>query len=116
MKNYPLEKYRFYQHGNRIIAVSTYGGKTVRGVAICHPDDTFDIELGKRLAAARCNEKVAMKRYARATKQLETAMAEYAHADEHMHKMSDYRNDSFVAMNEASQAVDTLVAQVRSAS
>lgn len=116
MKNYPLEKYRFYQNGNKVIAVSTYGGKTVRGVAICHPDDTFNFELGKRLAAARCNEKIAIKRYARANKCLDEAIAEYEQANVHMHKMSDYRNDSFIAMNEASQAVDALVAKVRSAS
>ena len=113
MKNYPLEKYRFYQNGNKIIAVSTYGGKTVRGVAICHPEDNFNIELGKKLAAARCNEKVAIKRYARANTCLEKAIAESEKATEHMHKMADYRNDSFVAMNEASQAVDALIAQVR---
>ena len=66
MKNFPLEKYRYYIAGNKIIAVSTYAGRTVRGVAICHPQDSFDIEAGKKLAAARCNQKVADKRYERA--------------------------------------------------
>ena len=113
MKNYPLEKYRFYQNGNRIIAVSTYGGRTVRGVAICHPDDKFNMDLGKRLAAARCNEKVAAKRYARATKRYKDAEEAYRVASEQIDRMSDYRNDAFVAMNEASQAVDVLVAEVR---
>ena len=37
MSNFPLEKYRYYVDGNRVIAVSTYCGKTVRGVAVCHP-------------------------------------------------------------------------------
>ena len=113
MKNYPLEKYRFYQNGNRIIAVSTYGGRTVRGVAICHPDDKFDMDLGKRLAAARCNEKVAAKRYARATQKYKVAEDAYRVASEEVDRMSDYRNDAFIAMNEASQAVDALVAEVR---
>ena len=113
MKDYPLEKYRFYQNGNRIIAVSTYGGRTVRGVAICHPDDKFDMDLGKRLAAARCNEKVAAKRYARATKRYKDAEDAYRVASENVDRMSDYRNDAFIAMNEASQAVDALVAEVR---
>ena len=113
MKNYPLEKYRFYQNGNRIIAVSTYGGRTVRGVAICHPDDKFDMDLGKRLAAARCNEKVAAKRYARATQCYKAAEDAYRVASENIDRMGDYRNDAFVAMNEASQAVDALVAEVR---
>ena len=113
MKNYPLEKYRYYFNGNRVIAVSTYGGKTVRGVAICHPEDSFNVELGKRLAAARCNEKIAIKRYARANRRLDEALKDVEKATEHMHNMADYRNDAFVAMNEASQAVDTLMSEVR---
>ena len=113
MKNYPLEKYRFYQAGNKIVAVSTYGGRTVRGVAICHPDDKFDMNLGKQLAAARCNEKVAAKRYARATQRYKAAEVAYREASEEIDRMSDYRNDAFIAMNEASQAVDALVAEVR---
>lgn len=28
---YPIEKYKFYTNGSRVIAVSTYAGKTVRG-------------------------------------------------------------------------------------
>ena len=54
--------YRYFIAGNKVIAVSTYAGKTVRGIAICSPEDKFDIEFGKKLAAARCNEKVAEKR------------------------------------------------------
>ena len=113
MKDFPLEKYRFYQAGNKIIAVSRYANKTVRGVAVCHPDDKFDIELGKRLAAARCNEKVAAKRYARATQCYKDAEVVYREASERIDNMSDYRNDAFIAMNEASQAVDTLIAHMR---
>lgn len=43
---YPIEKYRYYTNGQRVIAVSTYAGKTVRGVAACDPNDTFS--MGKR--------------------------------------------------------------------
>ena len=60
MKSYPIDKYRFYDAGNKIIAVSTYAGKQVRGVAICHPDDKFDIETGKKIAAARCNFRISV--------------------------------------------------------
>ena len=69
---YPIEKYKFYQTKTadgfqKIIAVATYAGKTVRGVAICDPKDTFDPDFGKKLAAARCEAKVALKRLNRAT-------------------------------------------------
>ena len=46
---YPIEKYKFYTNGSRVIAVSTYAGKTVRGVAVCHAGDTFSLEKGKKL-------------------------------------------------------------------
>lgn len=47
---YPIEKYKFYTNGSRVIAVSTYAGKTVRGVAVCHAGDAFSLEKGKKLA------------------------------------------------------------------
>lgn len=112
MKNFPLEKYRFYEAGNKIIAVSTYGGKIVRGVSICHPEDTFNKETGKRLAAARCNEKVAAKRYARAQAKYIEALNERDAAIRHLDEMKEYMNDSFVAMNEAAQACDNLIKEI----
>lgn len=111
--NYPLEKYHFYQNGNKIIAVSTYAGKTVRGVATCHPDDHFDIEMGKKIAAARCNQKVAMKRYANAQKRANQAREALAKAENKVKDMYEYLNDSYLAANEAAQHIDALMNEVR---
>ena len=111
--SYPLSKYRFYTNGNRIIAVSTYAGKTVRGVAICHPDDNFDLETGKRLAAARCNEKIAAKRLDRASKKAMRAGLDVETAKQHLAKMQDYYNDAFVAYNTAAQEHDALIASLK---
>ena len=111
--NYPLEKYRFYIAGRKIIAVSSYAGKTVRGCSICHPDDNFDLETGKRIAAARCNEKVAAKRLNRASqKSIEATMAVEA-AKKHQADMNEYYNDAFVAYNMAAQEYDKLIASLR---
>lgn len=46
---YPIEKYRYYTNGRRVIAVSTYAGKTVRGVATCDPGDEFSMERVRHL-------------------------------------------------------------------
>lgn len=108
MHNYPLEKYHFYQHGNRIIAVSTYAGRTVRGVAVCSADDQFDVQRGKELAAARCNQKIAQKRVARAYKRLNEAANEVAVAMHHRDKMDTYYEDAIVAFDEASRAIESL--------
>jgi hypothetical protein len=59
---FPIEKYKFITTGNKIIALSTFAGKTVRGTAKCDPRDEYVLADGKALAAARCNAKVASKR------------------------------------------------------
>lgn len=61
-------KYKYVVMPTKVIALSTYAGRTVRGIAKCHPNDNFDEEYGKKLAAARCNAKIAEKRYVRAHK------------------------------------------------
>ena len=107
--NFPLEKYRFYTNGNRVIAVSTYCGKTVRGVAVCHPDDNFDIEIGKRIAAARCNEKIAEKRLARASNKASEAELDVMRAQQHQKEMQAYYNDAYIAYNDAAREHDMLI-------
>ena len=108
MHNYPLEKYHFYFHGNRVIAASTYAGRTVRGIAVCAEGDEYDIEKGKKLAAARCNLRIAQKRVARAKKRWEEANAAITTAVNHRDKMNTYYDDSVVAFDEAMRAVESL--------
>ena len=112
MFNYPIEKYKFYSTTNKVVAVSTYQGRTVRGVATCDPKDTFDIEKGKMLAAARCNQKIAMKRRDRADRELRKAVAAYDKAQKHMYKMNDYYEDSRQAVKNATSTVDQLLADM----
>ena len=57
-----MSQYRFYDNGSKVVAVSSYAGRPVRGVAKCDPRDSFDIEKGRALAEARCDVKVAQKR------------------------------------------------------
>lgn len=91
---YPIEKYRYYTNGRRVIAVSTYAGKTVRGVATCDPSDEFSMERGKALAAARCALKIAGKRYDRATRKTKEANEACHVAERHLEKMCEYLTDS----------------------
>ena len=98
---YSLDKYRFYQAGNKVIAVSTYAGKAVRGVAKADPSDEFDFEKGKKLAAARCNLKIAKKRAKRAFCKVSQAYSDYVEGANWYNKMVDYYNDSNDAVEEA---------------
>ena len=44
---YSLDRYNYYTTQNKVIAVSTYAGRTVKGIAKCDPRDTFSIDSGK---------------------------------------------------------------------
>ena len=107
--SFPLEKYRYYVNGNKVIAVSTYCGKTVRGVAVCHPDDEFNLELGKRIAAARCNERVAEKRLYRASDKAMQAGLDVLKAQQHQKDMQAYYIDAYEACEAAKNEYDELI-------
>lgn len=46
----------------QVVVAAKYRGKSVRAVAKCNPNDTFDLAFGERLATLRCKEKVAAKK------------------------------------------------------
>ena len=63
-----FNRYKYYNYTDSngkqvVVAVSKHAGQTVKGYAVCAPTDTFDLEVGKKLAAARCNQKVLTKKY-----------------------------------------------------
>ena len=93
---YPLDKYKFVIYGNKVIAISSYAGKTVRGVAKCHPSDAYDVETGKMIAALRCNQKIAAKRVARARDRLDEARRVLQHANNHYTDMLEYYQKAVV--------------------
>ena len=110
MKTLDMTKYSFYTDGKtKVVAVSTYAGKVVRGVAKCDVNDTFSLEKGKELAAARCNEKVANKRFARAQNLYTDIFLEYPKLVERFTKALNYRNDSEIALQEARNHVAAIL-------
>ena len=104
--NIDLTKYTFVTHIRKdgrveVIAISTFAGKPVRGKAICAEGDTFDEGKGKLLAAARCNAKIAAKRYNRAKHKIVEAEKAVADATKFYDAMRHYRDDSYHAMIQA---------------
>lgn len=95
MSTYPISKYKFVcTDSGKIIALTTFAGQTVRGVAICAPNDTYDEEFGKRLAAARANLRVARKRQQRAEAKHAEAVEQLCKAHKHKIKMIRYLEDA----------------------
>jgi hypothetical protein len=99
-----MGKYKFYNDGkNKIVAVSTYAGRTVRGVAKCDPRDEFDASKGEDLAMARCAEKIALKRTKRAAHELQKALDSEKAAKRRVEKMKEYLSDSTAAWVKATE-------------
>ena len=100
---YPIEKYQFkvYEHTNEdgskssvVIALSTYEGKVVKGIAKCIASDPFDLETGKRLAAARCDFKVCSKRKKKAEQKRHEVALRLEELTQYYVKMSNYYDDA----------------------
>ena len=76
MKNKRFEpKIKYYtRKDGAIVAVSSYAGQTIRGVAKCHPKDVWSQAKGERLARLRCKVKIAEKRYKNVEAQMQRAI------------------------------------------
>lgn len=95
---YSLDKYKYFTYFDKsgkktVSAVSTYAGRTVKGYAKCDPRDNFNEENGRKLAAARCNAKVADKRLKRAEKKMGEALRQLDAAEAYYKRMRTYFND-----------------------
>ena len=99
------------QHPTKVIALSTYAGKNVRGIAKCSPNDEFDLDVGCTLAQLRCDEKIASKRVDRAKMKVAQARAEYEKASKFLSEMEAYYCRS---LDEYNTAVDNLHNYVKS--
>lgn len=85
-----MYNYKFYYSDNKTIAVSSYAGKAVRGIAKCASSDEYDKALGEKLAAARCNARITKKREERAKAKYYAAKEQLAQAQKHFDDMVDY--------------------------
>ena len=104
--------YRVYETPTQVIAVSSFAGKTVRGVAKCNPADSFDSEKGAALASARCGVKIAEKRVKRAYNKVDEAKAAVEAAMEHLAEMLRYQADSEAKLNVAQFELETTLSWI----
>ena len=90
-----MARYQTYLAGEKkIVVVSRYAGKVVRGVAKCSPGDTYDVEKGEKLARLRCDEKIAEKRVARSQAAYVEAVANLMAAQKRVNDMKQYMDDA----------------------
>lgn len=110
---YPLEKYQYFTDGkSKVYAVSSYAGRTIRGMASLNPEDTFDLEKGKKLAALRCAVKIADKRIKRADSKLYAAEVMAAQAENHLEDMQAYFKNALLEKFEIESAMEALLKEM----
>ena len=108
-KNF-VPKYRYYTNGeNVVVAVASYKGRTIRGVAKCSEQDEFDLETGKKLAAARCAMKIAKKRVKYAKREEEHWQRMIAFETECLTKAEDRYSDAIEIEKQAKHTYEELI-------
>lgn len=90
---------------NKVICVSSYAGKNVKGYAKCSDSDVFDLEKGKKIAQARVDVKIADKKCKRAQQKFADANVAFGDAATKLDKMRSYVLDS---LNELEAAKNNL--------
>lgn len=112
-----MEKKNYYKtytdaKNRTVIAVCRYAGHSVKGIAKCAPEDTFDIETGKKLAIARCEWKVAKLKLQNASKKYLEAAKAADEASLRYSKMKDYYMDSVDQLDEAGAAIQKILKEI----
>lgn len=98
---------------NTVIAISSYAGKPVKGVAKCDPNDNFSYDYGRKLAKARCDVKISKKRYKNANSKVRAAHKALVAAREYYNRMVDYEMDSFRAVNAAKENLANILSEAK---
>ena len=104
-------KFQFFKDikNRKIIAVHWYGGKPIKASAVCNPDDTFDEEMGEKLAAARCKKKVARAKKRTAARKFVEAADALERAARRYEKMRQYYMDTVDLEDEADTEIADLL-------
>ncbi len=96
-----MPRYRFIEADNKVICISTFAKRPVKGIAKCSPNDNFDFEIGKKLAQLRCDLKIADKRANRAAEKYLEATELLMDANKYFTDMKQYYFDSESQYNKA---------------
>jgi hypothetical protein len=94
--NAHTNRYRIYrdEETGKTVAVASFAGRAVRGIAKFNPNDTFDPAIGEQLAILRCAQKINVKRVVNAERKLADAKKALEDAQKHYEYMEQYLRDA----------------------
>lgn len=117
---------KFYEYFDKkkgckaIKAVTTYGGKSVVAYSFTHPNDAYDVELGKAIAKKRLEIKIAHKRVSSMKHRAENYAlaivaykAEIKRMDKEMHRALALVGDRLVDANTYEKELEALLSTVQ---
>jgi hypothetical protein len=113
-ENPMYNKYQYHQFTDDkgrqvIVAISHYAGHVVKGYAKCSAEDSFDLELGKKIAAARCNKKVLNKKMKHSEQKAKEYAAIAAIASKNADISAQMLQDSIAAYDEANKYLEDIM-------
>lgn len=104
-------KYKFYTNDKKVIAVSTYAKKNVRGVAVCSKDDNFDADFGMKLAKIRCDRKINEKRLKHLNKKVKDVNTIIDYFISERNKMISIINETYDTITNLNQEEHNLLGE-----
>ncbi len=100
-------KYQFYynEDKNSVVCTTVYKGQTIRAIAKCDPEDTFNLEVGKKIAYLRCKQKFARKKLIHAGAVYRDSFSKYERSKRNLDKAAEFVSDSVHQLKEANEAL-----------
>jgi hypothetical protein len=104
-----MYRYKIYKSDSKVVAVGSFAGKPVKGIAKCDPEDAFSAEIGEKLAVTRCENKINAKRMKSAEIKLKEAIDALAAAQEKLDFMYSYHKEATDKFNCSQRELEELL-------
>ena len=101
-------KYTYNISDKKVYCMTYYAGKTIKGIAKCDPEDTFNEQSGKDLSKARCDVKLTKKKLDRCNKRVLLAAAELEAAQKRYNNALKYQDEALVTYMNARDSLEEL--------
>jgi len=101
--------YKFYENGKNVVCISYYAKRPVRQEARLDERDEFDPELGREIARAKVDLRIAEKRLKNATFLRDATLDIFDQIQEQLIKYNDYYDDATAELQEATERLERLI-------
>ena len=105
-------KYNYEIRGTTVTAWCNYAGKRIQASATCADEDSFDANVGMKLAAKRLDVKIWTKRYKKAFKNHDAALVRLMIALAEVEDSADYLDTVEYKLTQAESEYDEYLAEL----